>query len=29
MLNEFWEFDKVIIHRKYGQVIEDLKAENC
>ena len=25
MLNEFWEFDKKMIHEKYKMVIEDLK----
>ncbi|MFX1479375.1 MAG: hemerythrin domain-containing protein [Promethearchaeota archaeon] len=26
MLQEFWEFDKTLIHEKYAQVIENLKS---
>jgi hemerythrin-like domain-containing protein len=29
MLNEFWEFDRVMIHKKYEQVIEELEIQNC
>jgi hemerythrin-like domain-containing protein len=29
MLKEFWEFDRVMIHKKYEQVIEELKVKNC
>ncbi|MFW9877645.1 MAG: hemerythrin domain-containing protein [Candidatus Thorarchaeota archaeon] len=27
MLQEFWEFDKTLIHEKYAQVIENLKSK--
>jgi hemerythrin-like domain-containing protein len=29
MLAEFWEFDRVMIHKKYEQVVAELKNKSC
>lgn len=29
MLEEFWEFDRLMIHHKYKLVVEELRNKNC